>query len=540
MNVVVNIDGRDALPVWVTPYVTSWRLSPDMLLERLASHNSTFPTAFNLSIHNKPSPLPPAQWNELHKLVQKIERDLTAKNLPESDGRKEWKKRSIEEFWRDESCYVWFDEFEEWYYEKFMKNYYVYDEGENIKLCLNPKLPKEHAEHFEKTELRSLETKAPLDQLDKVLRDARIIENGAPTISLRSFIDRLLVEATGDSATLPTFYRLVEEGGLVVYDGVLGKRHDYIRHESYDTKPKIVSQEELLGALRKREQQATYLSDDSFEFWETLAKESKYSVCRDNVAMAYRRTGKSQFPWLSLDDTLVLLNTEKYINADFLEKWQQKFGRPYETQRDAEYEAEFILLSSEATPYTQIADDILNEFLCEPLEHEDRVRLFVWRGLLEREKVKVNKADWSVERDRRFERIETKLSEINRLLSDGFGKIEASKDLTEAREDDGADNQDSTYKQRVSSFNAWLKSRDIDHAKLVTVKPFLDGFGSVEDIFEKLKKAREGDINKYKKAKGKDKPLWGISFATFNSKDFWLKYCGDVGYKRKDRSEKRQ
>ncbi|MGZ5573926.1 MAG: hypothetical protein ACXWEO_02770 [Methylobacter sp.] len=340
MSVVVEIQGRGALPVWVVPYVTSWRLSPDMLLERLAGHNSVFPTAFNLSINNKPSLLPPAQWNELYKLVQKIERDLTAKNLPESDDRKEWLKCSIEQFWRDESSYVWLDEFEEWYYQKFMKNYYVYDEGENIELCLNPKLPKEHAEHFEKTELRPLDTKAPLNKLDKELQDARIIENGAPTISLWSFIGRLLVEATGDSLTLPTFYRLVEEGGLVIYDCVLSKKHEYIQHKAYNIKPEIVSQDELLGALRQREQLADKLFDhDSFQFWETLVKESRYSLCRDNVAMAYRRVGKLQFPWFSLDDTLVWLNTEEYINADFLEKWQQQFGRPYEGA--AEHDEEF-------------------------------------------------------------------------------------------------------------------------------------------------------------------------------------------------------
>jgi hypothetical protein len=540
MNVVVNIEGRDALPAWVIPFVIVRReLSPDKLVDLLLQEDphyecyEPFPRAFNLDACDRPTLIPPHAWGETKDLLIKLDRELghMVKDF------KTWGVTSIDIIKDFGSRYIWIDEFQKWF------DWYRCFQGLiQPELYLTPTLSAEHEQYFKETESRFLKTKAPLDKIDKGLQDARIIENGAPTISLRSFIDRLLVEATGDSATLPTFYRLVEEGGLVVYDGVLGKRHDYIRHESYDTKPKIVSQEELLGALRKREQQATYLSDDdSFEFWGALAKESKYSVCRDNVAMAYRRTGKSQFPWLRFDDTLVLLNTEKYINADFLEKWQQKFGRPYETpQRDAEYEAEFIILTSKATSYTQIADDILNESLCEPLEHEDRVRLFVWRSMLESEKDKVNKGDWSIERDKRLAKIKTKISEINQLLSDGFGKIEASKDITEAREDDGADNQDSTYKQRVSSFNDWLKSRGIDHAKLVTVKPFLDGFGSVEDIFEELKKARKGDINKYKKAKGKGKPLWEISFATFNSKDFWLKYCGDVGYKRKDRSEKRQ
>ena len=36
MDVVVKIEGRDALPVWTIPYVTAWDISPDMLLKRLA------------------------------------------------------------------------------------------------------------------------------------------------------------------------------------------------------------------------------------------------------------------------------------------------------------------------------------------------------------------------------------------------------------------------------------------------------------------------------------------------------------------------
>jgi len=52
MSIIVEIKGRKALVVWTLPYVTSWRLSPDTLLERLASHSSNFLSAFNLDIHN--------------------------------------------------------------------------------------------------------------------------------------------------------------------------------------------------------------------------------------------------------------------------------------------------------------------------------------------------------------------------------------------------------------------------------------------------------------------------------------------------------
>lgn len=223
------------------------------------------------------------------------------KNLPEYDDRNEWITRSIKEFWRYEPCYVWCDEFEKWY-ERFIHWSYVSEKDENTELVLNPMLPKEHALYFENTELKKLKAKAPLDKLDRELQDARIIANGPPIISLWEFIDRLLVEATGNNAPLPAFYSLVEVYGLVVYDKVIDGQ--------------VVLSNELLGALRKREQQADKsFDDDSFQFWETLAKESKYSISRDDVAKAYEYAGKSKFPWLSWHDALVNLNVEEHTNA---------------------------------------------------------------------------------------------------------------------------------------------------------------------------------------------------------------------------------
>ena len=78
MNVVVKIKGREALSVWTLPYVTSWRLSPDMLLERLAGDamyvGEKFPIAFNLAGFETPTSIIPAQWHELSNLIVKLEK----------------------------------------------------------------------------------------------------------------------------------------------------------------------------------------------------------------------------------------------------------------------------------------------------------------------------------------------------------------------------------------------------------------------------------------------------------------------------------
>ena len=150
MNVVLNICGREVLAVWTLPYVTSWRLSPDMLLDRLMGDptysTEQFPRAFNLASNHSPASLPPAQWYELHDLIDKLDRDLRELNLPEFEDRKRWKTKAIEEFWESEAAYVWLDEFEQWY-ERFIRYNWAKEENENTELCFNPTLPKTHAEY---------------------------------------------------------------------------------------------------------------------------------------------------------------------------------------------------------------------------------------------------------------------------------------------------------------------------------------------------------------------------------------------------------
>lgn len=126
---------------------------------------------------------------------------------------------------------------------------------------------------------------------------------GPPTLSLQNFIGCLLVEAIGNSTSLPTFYCLVEEYGLIVYDKVIDVYDKVIEGQ-------LVSLSELLGTLRQREQLVDKsFDDDSFQFWETLTLESKYSVFRDHVAMAYRDAGKLEFPWFNMNGELVWLST---------------------------------------------------------------------------------------------------------------------------------------------------------------------------------------------------------------------------------------
>jgi hypothetical protein len=156
--------------------------------------------------------------------------------------------------------------------------------------------------------------KVPLKKTDKKtqeIRDAQIFANGAPTISLRDFIDFLLAEAIGVNNTLPTFYKLVEEYGMVVYDKVI--------------EGQIVSSNELLRSLRNRDQQVPhyimplnvkdFIEGKDLNFWKTLEKECRYSVLRDDVSTAYCHAGESEFPWFNIYGGLVWLNIEEYTKT---------------------------------------------------------------------------------------------------------------------------------------------------------------------------------------------------------------------------------
>jgi hypothetical protein len=157
-------------------------------------------------------------------------------------------------------------------------------------------------------------TKAPLNELDDEAQkkeDALIINRGAPSISLWQFIDYLLPEINGTS--LPSFYRLIEEFELVVYDGVLPKRINGL-DELNETTPSIVPSARLLKSLRERElHEHEHEQLNDFQFWKTLRQESKYNIWRDDVAAAYKRAGEERFPWLNWYDQKVELDVKEIL-----------------------------------------------------------------------------------------------------------------------------------------------------------------------------------------------------------------------------------
>ena len=161
-------------------------------------------------------------------------------------------------------------------------------------------------------------------------------------------------------------------------------------------------------------------------------------------------------------------------------------------QDDAEYQAEFIILSSATTTYTQITDDILTETICQPSSYEDRIRLFVWLRLLELEKTKVNKQDWSSKRDKMFDRIRTKISEISDCLL-----LATSKETKVSP----------IFTRRLEVLNFWLLEQEFFKRDEITILPKIFNNNKMHNALNKA---------------SLDKTLFDITPSTFE-RHFWRK-----------------
>jgi len=259
-----------------------------------------FPIAFILASDKTPTSILPAQWHELNNLIVKLEQDLTDKNASRVEDRKAWKKETIEEFWEDEPAYVWLEEFSQWY-EGFINNYWISEENENTELSFEPKLPKSHAEYFEKYEKSRIKKSdfktIPLDAIDMEEQENQATKRGWSTMTLENFVERTLVHYVGEQNAIPVFLKLLEKYELVVQDGVI------------DAEP--INTTHLIKRIQKNN------NDVMSDLWEVLLiKERHYSIHRGDVAEAYNRAEKSEFPWLGIDEKLSCLACDDFIESN--------------------------------------------------------------------------------------------------------------------------------------------------------------------------------------------------------------------------------
>ncbi len=113
MNVVVVIDGREAIPVRAIPFVTGWTLSPDALVNDLAGSSELTrihdPRAYHLTERGPYPAMLPKEWDAVVADILELQERLYGDDNPK--GRYlAWRERSI--YRLPKAVFLWRDEFE--------------------------------------------------------------------------------------------------------------------------------------------------------------------------------------------------------------------------------------------------------------------------------------------------------------------------------------------------------------------------------------------------------------------------------------------
>ncbi|WP_295431037.1 hypothetical protein [uncultured Thiodictyon sp.] len=119
MNVVISINGREAIPVRAIAWATYSILSPDVLAEDLAKHSESpdhhpprlnNATAYHLIGNGEVRAMAPREWDYVVRSLSALHKDLKDANLTRSEDRRQWELRATETMPR--GTFLWKDEFE--------------------------------------------------------------------------------------------------------------------------------------------------------------------------------------------------------------------------------------------------------------------------------------------------------------------------------------------------------------------------------------------------------------------------------------------
>lgn len=115
MSVVVSIEGRDAIPVRAIPFVTGWKLSPDILATCLAQSSDSPSHPQDMVGHHilrggRIAEMLPKEWDGIVSELQSLSDALHAQEVVEQASYPEWRKQSISVL--PSHCFVWLDTLE--------------------------------------------------------------------------------------------------------------------------------------------------------------------------------------------------------------------------------------------------------------------------------------------------------------------------------------------------------------------------------------------------------------------------------------------
>lgn len=117
MDVLITIDGREAMPVRAIPLLTDWQvLSPDVIANALAGDDDLPSSldglsAYRLNPDGSPEKIPPRWWaNWVVRKLQAISDEIKGKQISHETGYQQWRCKSLAQL--PAGVFVWRDEFE--------------------------------------------------------------------------------------------------------------------------------------------------------------------------------------------------------------------------------------------------------------------------------------------------------------------------------------------------------------------------------------------------------------------------------------------
>lgn len=144
MNVIVVIEGREAIPVRALPYVTGWTMSSDVVAKSLA--RTTFfdrlkgVKAYHLSSQGV-APMLPKEWDGIEADLAILTDKLMATQTIDQENYPAWRRESIPLL--PPACFTWRDEFEPAFRRAYSpQRYPMLDEREGDReLNFMPRVP---------------------------------------------------------------------------------------------------------------------------------------------------------------------------------------------------------------------------------------------------------------------------------------------------------------------------------------------------------------------------------------------------------------
>lgn len=145
MNVVVTIDGREAIPIRAIPLVTGRWVSPDVLAESLAYHdefnlfNGIF--AYQLLANGEYSKVLPGEWDVVEDHLQGLDRRLAVNSDDKKLTRPIWIIESTKLL--PAGVFLWRDEFERAFCRKYSPRHFLLIDARHGDLTLkySPLIP---------------------------------------------------------------------------------------------------------------------------------------------------------------------------------------------------------------------------------------------------------------------------------------------------------------------------------------------------------------------------------------------------------------